>query len=142
MASVSAIRDGLAARLATIPAPLAVHANVPDNITPPAAVVTPGFEGEPVIRFDSTMARGSDDFLFTVSVYVQYSDDRAAQEELDAYLEGSGARSVKQVIEAEPTLGGVASFAVVREARNYGPQRWGAAEVRYLGVDFGVEVTA
>jgi hypothetical protein len=119
---------------------LAVHAQVPDSITPPAAVIMPGFEGEPAIRFDSTMARGADDFLFTVTLLVSSADDLSGQEELDAYLEGSGARSVKAVVEADPSLGGVAHFARVREARNYGPQTWG--EARYFGVDFGVEVTA
>lgn len=139
MASFHGIRDGLADRLRTIP-PLTVHTNVPDNITPPAAVITPGFEGEPTIRFDSTMARGADDFLFTVTLLIQYADDRAAQEELDAYLAGSGAQSVKALIEGDESLGGVAHFAHVTEVRNYGPVTYG--EVRFLGVDFGVEITA
>ncbi|WP_433519044.1 hypothetical protein ACQP2T_28105 [Nonomuraea sp. CA-143628] len=140
MASLSDLREGLAVRLRTIPAPFAVHPQVPDSISPPAAVITPGFEGEPTIRFDSTMGRGSDDFLFTVTLLVQAVDDRSSQAELDAYLEGSGVRSVKAVIEADPSLGGVASFVRVREARNYGPMTYG--EVRYVGVDFGIEITA
>lgn len=139
MASLSAIREALAVRLRTIPI-LVVHAQVPDSIVPPAAIVSPGFEGDPAIRFDSTMARGSDDFLFTVTLLVQYADDLAAQQELDAYLAGSGERSIKAVIEDDPSLGGLVHFAHVREARNYGRQAWG--ETDYLGVDFGVEVTA
>jgi len=140
MAGFSELREGLAVQLRTIPAPLTVHAAVPDRIVTPAAIVTPGFEGEPTIRFDSTMARGSDDFLFTVTLLVQYSDDVSAQDEMDAYLDGSGVRSVKAVIEADMSLGGIASFARVREARNYGPMTYN--DVRYLGVDFGIEITA
>ncbi|MFI7707609.1 hypothetical protein [Nonomuraea sp. NPDC049480] len=139
MASLDALREGLAVRLRTIPV-LAVHPQVPDSITPPAAVIAPGFEGEPAIRFDSTMARGADDFLFTVTLLVSLADDRSGQEALDAYLEGAGARSIKAVIEADPSLGGAAHFARVREARNYGPMTWG--DGRYVGVDFGIEITA
>ncbi|MFI9552644.1 hypothetical protein [Nonomuraea endophytica] len=141
MASLSSIREALAVQLRTIPV-LTVHPQVPDNIHPPAAVITPGFEGEPCVRFDSTMGRGADDFLFTVSVYVQYSDDQAAQVELDAYLEGTGPRSIKEVLEADVSLGGNVDFVRVREARGYGPTRWGEGGTRYLGVDFGIEITA
>ncbi|WP_157251040.1 hypothetical protein [Nonomuraea typhae] len=139
---MSAIRAALATRLKTIPV-LTVHTQVPDNIHPPAAVIMPGFEGEPCVRFDSTMARGSDEFLFTVSVYVQASDDTSSQVELDAYLEGSGSRSIKQVLETDASLGGTADFVRVREARNYGPTEWGGSGgTRYVGVDFGIEITA
>lgn len=139
MARFHQLRAGLADRLRAIP-PLTVHTHVPDSIVVPAALVMPGYEGDPCIRFDSTMARGADDFLFTVTVLVQYADDRAAQEELDAYLDGSGDLSVKQLIEDDPSLGGLAHFAHVREAGNYGPVTFG--EVRYLGVDFAIEITA
>ncbi|UBU11606.1 hypothetical protein [Nonomuraea gerenzanensis] len=141
MASLAQLREGLAVRLRTIPV-LTVHPQVPESITPPVAVITPGFEGEPCIRFDSTMARGADDFLFTVTLLVSMADDRSGQEELDAYLDGTGDRSIKAVIEADPSLGDLVHFAHVREARNYGPQTWGRDEARYVGVDFAVEITA
>jgi hypothetical protein len=141
MASLSGLREGLAVRLRTIPV-LSVYVEVPDTPTVPAAIIYPGFEGDPAIRFDSTMARGSDDFLFTVTVLVQMADDLAAQEELDAYLDGTGDRSMKAAIEADPTLGGLASFAHVREARNYGARGEHNGGMRHLGVDFGIEITA
>jgi hypothetical protein len=140
MASLNAVREGLKTALDAIADPFTVYAEVPGSIAVPAAVISPGADGEPAIRFDSTMARGSDDFIFTVTVLVSMADDRSGQEELDAYLEGSGGRSVKAAVEADPSLGGVAHFAHVREARNYGPMTYN--DTRYVGVDFIIEVTA
>jgi hypothetical protein len=140
MAGFNAVRTALAQRLASVPG-LTVYAEVPDSPEVPAAIIFPGFEGEPTIRFDSTMARGSDDLLFTVVLLVQYADDVSGQDELDAYLDGSGAKSVKALIEADETLGGLVSFARVREARNYGSRQSAVTAPRYLGVELCVEIT-
>lgn len=134
MASVSQIRDGLRDRLKTISG-LQTHSYVPSEITPPAAVVIPDTVG-----YDSTMARGSDDFVFVVQLVVSKVVDRVSQDRLDAYLAGSGSSSVKAAIEGEPTLGGVAHFARVAQARSYGTVQFGA--ITYLGAELVVQVTA
>lgn len=136
MASVSALRDGLKTRLATISG-LRAHDTFRAEISPPAAIVVPG---DPVVSFDSTMARGSDDFNFVITLLVANVVDRVAQDKLDAYLAGSGALSVKAAIEGDVSLGGIASFARVVSARNYGPTQVGDQE--FLGVDIVVEVCA
>lgn len=134
MASVSAIRDGLSTALGAISG-LRAYDTVPGQVSPPAAIVEPA---SPLIVFDSTMGRGSDELAFNVTVLVQYGTDRTSQDALDAYLAGSGASSVKAAIEADDTLGGIVSYARVASATDYGPMTF--AGVDYLGVRFSVEV--
>ena len=111
MATISQIRTGIADRLATIPG-LHAHDIVPDSVVAPAAVVY-----GPEIDFDSTMARGSDDFRFWVILLVSRADARAGQELLDTYLAPSGASSVKAAVDGN--LSGVVDFARVKEVREY-----------------------
>lgn len=134
MASVTALREGLATRLNTITR-MQAHAQVPGQVVPLAAVV----ELES-ISFDATMGRGSDDFLFTVLVLVSAAVDKPAQEKLDALLDGAGADTVKGAVEGDATLGGAADFARVAGVRRYGLIEY--AGVQYLGVEVLVEVTA
>jgi hypothetical protein len=137
VASVSTIRDGLKARLATIPG-LYEYDIVPDDIVTPAAVVLPG---DPLIVFDSTFARGSDEFNFLILVLVQYANERTAQDQLDGFLAGSGTSSVKTAIEGGGgTLGGVVACVTVTAAGSYGAREY--AGVQYLGVEFSVVVGA
>lgn len=132
MASVGALRDGLKTRLQTI-AGLRVYDTVPGEVSPPAAVVRPES-----ITFDSSMSRGSDDFVFTVLVLVSTAVDRVAQDKLDGYLDGAGALSVKAAIEADPDLGGAADWTNVTGVRNYGLVEY--AGVPYLGAEFVIHV--
>lgn len=134
MAAVRAVRAGLVARLQTISG-LRVYDNVPGQPMTPAAVVRPG---EPAVVFDSTMARGCDEMLFTVLVLVSFANHDTAQDALDPYLSGSGDQSLKAVIEAEQTLGGVVSYARVARIGSYGEVAYAGAT--YLGADFTVEV--
>lgn len=136
MASFSALRSGIATRLATISG-LNVHGTVPGQINAPAAIVLP--DGA-FLDFDATMGRGSDNFRFTVRLFVAKTTDQLAQSKLDPYLAGSGSSSVKAAIEGDGTLGGIASFTVVTGAQGYGEYEF--AEISYLGCEFTVEVTA
>ena len=70
MTTVSTIRTGLATNLATITG-LRTSATMPDAINPPVAIVVP--EG---ITFDSAMARGMDEYSFTIMVIVGRADAR------------------------------------------------------------------
>lgn len=134
MTSISAIRNGIKDRLATISG---LHAldTVPGNVTPPAAVVR-----RRQTSYDSTMARGSDDHQFTVSLLVSQASWEHGQEELDKYLATSGASSVKAAIEGDMSLGGVVHFARVVSAGEDGIVDY--AGVSYFSVDFTLEVTA
>jgi hypothetical protein len=136
MGSVASIRDGLKTRVATISG-LNVFDVLPQTFVTPAAVVRPG---DPLIIFDQTMGRGSDDFVFTVTIYVSLVDETSAQDALDAYLAGSGSSSVKAAIEGDGTLGGAAHFSRVLMAGDYGQAV--VNNVPYLSVSFSVGVTA
>jgi hypothetical protein len=135
MASLSALRAGLATRLATISG-LNAHADVPDSVTPPAATVRPA--PETFIQWDTSMSRGSDDCTFVVTLFVSRASDTAGQSALDEYLAGSGAKSIKTAIEGDATLAGIAHWLQVTEARNYGPFAYGGEN--FFGCEFVVVV--
>lgn len=129
---MSAIRDAIKARLATISG-LRTHDTIPGTIMAPAAIVMPG---DPLIEFDDAFGRGGDTLNFVVLLLVQYADIRIAQDSLDAYLATSGAASVKAAVDG--TLGDTVSDAVVTAVRNYGVQDYNGVE--YLGAEFPVRV--
>jgi len=132
MASVSALRSALASSMGSITG-LRTSATVPDNPRPPIAVVMPER-----IAYDLNARRGADTFFFTIILIVSRADDRAAQNNLDAYLTGSS--SIKAAVEADRTLGGVANTCRVTEMTNYASLPVG--EVLYLSAQFTVEVVA
>ena len=82
--SVSEIRSGIATNLATITG-LRTSAFVPDNPTPPIAVVVPQR-----IEYDAAMGRGMDTYTFDVLVIAQRMSERNAQSLLDGYCNSTG----------------------------------------------------
>jgi hypothetical protein len=122
------VRDAIADRFSTIPG-LTGLKTVPSAITPPAVAV----EVER-IDYDTTMSRGSDDVVFVATLFVSKASERASQDQLFAYLSGSGAKSVKAAFEADPTLGGLVFDASVAEARQ--PGTFAIGEIPYNGVQF------
>lgn len=136
MASITDLRKGIAANLATIRG-LRTGNTVPDQPNPPVAIVSP--DSTPV-TFDIAMNRGLDQFRFTVTVIVGRADERSAQNALDAYCAGSGASSIKQAIELDRTLGGVANDCRVTEISSYGSIS--INETQYLAAEFLVTVYA
>jgi len=90
------VMDQVADRLQTIPG-LRTYAYPVASITPPAAIVAYPTEA---IAYDATYGRGSDRFELPVVVMVGKASERAARDALGAYVDGSGPRSVKAVVEA------------------------------------------
>jgi hypothetical protein len=135
MADLAAIRTALAANLSTIP-DLQVSAYVLSNPTPPSAVVFAG-----PTEFDKAFGRGMDMLVFMVRVVVAAVSDISAVVNLDPYMAGSGARSIKAAIESDSTLGG--SVFDVSVVGTDGEQIY-TFEGRppALGAEFRVEVTA
>jgi len=132
MASVSDLRTGIADAMGAISG-LRTSSTVPDNPRPPIGIVMPER-----IAYDLNARRGADTYFFTVLLIVSRADDRAAQNNLDAYLVGDG--SVKAAIEADRTLGGVANTCRVTEMSSYSSLPIG--DVLYLAAQFTVEVVA
>lgn len=85
----------VATQLATI-ADLNVFSYPPDKLEPPAAVVSYPDD----VTFDATYGRGVDTMTLPVVLVVGKVSDESARDALGAYCDGSGARSVKAVIEA------------------------------------------
>lgn len=135
MPTLSELRTGLATNLATISG-LRTSATIPDQVTPPIAVVMPN-----QITYDTAFSRGGgDEYEFVVMVIVGRVDERSAQNRLDAYCSGSGASSVKLAIESEKTLGGKAFDCRVTNLRNYNQVTVG--DTTYLSGEFVVQVYA
>lgn len=133
MAAILPVLRGLKTRLETIDG-LRVHETIPGAIDPPTAVLS--LES---VTYDSSMSRGSDDLVFSADVFTSMASDRAGQELLFSFIDGSGADSVKAAVEAEPTLGGVAMFAEVTDAG--APRIANFGEIEYYNVQFRIFVS-
>ena len=130
--SLQAVRQGLAANLATIQG-LRTSAFVPDNPTPPIAIVVPDR-----VTFDTANARGLDTYNFRILVIAQRASERGAQNTLDAFCNPTGPKSVKTAIESDRTLGGVCQNLRVTDLSEYGATSVG--ETEYLAATFFVSV--
>ncbi len=132
---LSAIRDGLKTRLATITS-LAnrCHDVWPDSVNVPAALVKPVSLEFHESFGDATVG------TFEVVLLAAALDQGFArgQDTLDAYLNETGTSSVKAAIEGDKTLGGTVDDCTVLRWHDYG--QIVVNGVSYLGVIFDVEV--
>lgn len=78
----------------------------PDAIHPPVAIVSYPDD----LTFDATYGRGMDRITLPVVVLVGKPNDRSTVERLGRYADGSGATSIKAVVEA----GSYTAFDTVR----------------------------
>jgi hypothetical protein len=74
---------------------LRVAAHDTDTVNPPQALV----RWPDPIRYDVTMGRGTDSQELEVFVLTGRTDSRTARKLLGPYLNGSGAKSIKQAID-------------------------------------------
>lgn len=99
------VMDEISTRLDTI-AGLRCFAYPPPTVVPPAAIVS----YPETLTFDETYGRGMDRLSLPVVVVVGRPTDRATRDNLSLYCDGSGASSVKAVVES----GTYAAFHTVR----------------------------
>ena len=134
MATVAQLRSGLFDVLDGISG---VHAYSyePDTPVPPALVVAT-YSAD----YDLVMGAGTT-YTFDIYVILGRQVDRSFQEQIDSYLQPAGATSIKAAVAADPTLGGVASFAVVRSV-NSSLQSMDFAGVTYAAATVQVEVVS
>ena len=133
-ATFSGLRTALATQLATIRS-LRTAATVPDNPAPPVAVIVPVN-----VEYDTSFGRGTDTYTFSVLLIVGRMSERSAQTTLDAYINPTGATSIKAAVNADPTLGGACQSARVTNMVNYGSLIVGDTE--YLSADFQITIYA
>ena len=132
--SITAIRDALAANLATISG-LRTAAEIPDNPNVPIAVVQ-----LQSVDYDGAFAQGLTTYNFIVSVIVGRPAEREAQRRLNAFASSSGDSSIKLAIQSDKTLDGNAYDVRVVNMTNIGAVLLG--EATYLAADFVVTVYA
>tara|TARA_R100000152_G_C6770189_1_gene196277 strand:- start:1481 stop:1888 length:408 start_codon:yes stop_codon:yes gene_type:complete len=127
------IRKKLAASVANVSGILVVYDHVPDDLTPPCAVVIP--TNQAITYHDTMGAAGSRMSVcrFEITVVAQRFQSEAAQELLDDF-----AVSVPAQLESDQTLGGEAEIVQVTEMRNYGPIVYGSTT--FLALQLQTEV--
>lgn len=127
---IATIMDGMAAALDTI-AGLRTWAWPPGKITPPAAIVA----YPQTINYDATYGRGADTMIIQVVVLAGPPTERQTRDVLAGYLNGSGAASVKEALEAA-AIDTVDSLRVASVDSDVYEQ--GAA--KYLAAIFDIEI--
>ena len=134
MASITAIRSGLATNLGTITG-LRSGATIPDNVNPPYAIIAPSS-----VDYHRAFNNALSTYNFTITLVVGRVSERTAQNNLDAYCSPTGSSSIRVAIESDKTLGGVAFDTIVTGMRNYGSVTIG--ENTYLAAEFDIAVQA
>jgi hypothetical protein len=134
VASITAIRSGLATNLGTITG-LRSGATIPDNVNPPYAIIAPSS-----VDYHRAFNNALSTYNFTITLVVGRVSERTAQNNLDAYCSPTGSSSIRVAIESDKTLGGVAFDTIVTGMRNYGSVTIG--ENTYLAAEFDIAVQA
>ena len=134
MASITAIRSGLATRLATITG-LRSGPTIPDNVNPPYAIIAPSS-----VDYHRAFNNALSTYNFTVTLVVGRVSERTAQNSLDVYCSPTGNGSIRVAIEGDRTLGGVVYDTIVTGMRNYGSVTIG--DNNYLAAEFDIAVQA
>jgi len=134
VASITAIRSGLATNLATITG-LRSGATIPDNVNPPYAIIAPSS-----VDYHRAFNNALSTYNYTITLVVGRVSERTAQNNLDAYCSPTGSSSIRVAIESDKTLGGVAFDTIVTGMRNYGSVTIG--ENTYLAAEFDIAVQA
>lgn len=138
---ITAVRKAIANQItAVIPAPLTAVWYVPDMASEPMAWVKPG-----VINYDKAYGpHGMEQLDFEIVLVVSRADDQAAQINLDQYIHGTGALSIKAAVEAgRAQYGGTAYTGIlddlwVSKVDSYNFYILG--DTRFLGCTFTVTV--
>jgi len=129
--TVTEIREALATAIAA--GGVRASAYFPEGVNAPVAIV----EGPEADFNEDTM---SDNYTFPIRILVGDATQRSASLTLDAMLSSTGDTSVRRIIEAEDTLGGVVQYATVVGIRDYGTHV--VQNVEYLGANLLVTVVA
>lgn len=129
--SITGLRNALATNLGTISG-LRTSAEIPDNPSPPIAVVT--LDG---IDYDQAFKQGLTIYNFTVLVIVGRAAEREAQRRLDTYSQTNG---IKSGVESDRSLGGLAYDTRVVNLTTIGSLQLN--DQTYLVAEFAVAVYA
>lgn len=132
MGKMADLREALAVTLEALDG-VQESAYVLGNSTPPAAEIEPA-----PITYDLAMQRGLDEWRFTVRVFVAMNADIGSQVLLDSFIEPVGDQSVKTLIEADRTLGGLCDFVQVESCSGYKTFQSRHSGQMWLGAEWAV----
>lgn len=127
MASLQSIRDAVKTTLESAIEGLSVYDTVPEVSNLPACVVVPL-----TANFDTAMGRGTDTWEFELPVLVSYTDADIAQDSLDDYVTGAGAKSIRQAVFQNKELGLSDANAHVSRMSDYGTS-FNMASIQHIG---------
>ena len=141
--TMAGIRAGLATRLGTLTPTVVVYSQWPAQPVVPSALI--GLTGDNPVDYDDSVDEAAT-LRLTVTVLVQQIVTTVAADTVDAFIDPSGAGSVRAALNASKSAG-VWDFVIVKGAGRYGQYEFGADNpqtgaqaLRYLGVEFNLEV--
>lgn len=115
--------------------PLNAYADMPGDVPVPALVIDLAD-----VDWDLTFQRGAEAATFLVRMLVSTADTPGGQRTLRAALSSGGvATRLKDVLEADKTLGGLVSYAIMSSPSAVGSITY--AGVEYIGATIPIEVT-
>lgn len=133
-ATVSQVGDAIKARLATISG-LRTFSYQPEQLNPPFA-----WPELTQVTYHRAMQLGNVEMQFTINVVVGRYTDRTANELLDEYLSATGAKSIRQALESDRTLGGVVQTVILSSAADV--TSLNEADANFLQVQYQMTVHA
>lgn len=131
--NVAEVLDEIATRLDAIDG-LRVHAWGEKRVSPPAVLLP-----FPPVEYDLTTGRGTDELEFTMVLLVGDHSARASRNALAEYVNGSGAKSIKQAVDSTNASGYASCDAVVVDRFDPDVLRFAGAD--YLGGVFRGTIT-
>lgn len=123
MSTLTQIRAAIKTTLAANLSGITVHSTVPGGVTGVAVVVLPA-----TADFTVAMGRGTDTWEFDLRVLASAADLDLGQQQLDPYLTGAGASSIRQVIFTNRTLGLADTTAHIAGMSAYGLEEVGGIQ--------------
>lgn len=133
-ATVSQVSDAIKARLATVSG-LRTFSYQPEQLNPPFA-----WPELTQVTYHRSMQLGDVEMQFTINVVVGRYTDRTANELLDEYLSATGAKSIRQALESDRTLGGVVQTVILSSAADV--TSLNEADANFLQVQYQMTVHA
>lgn len=115
MATLAAIRTAIKTTITATLANVNVYPKVPEDPQPPCICVVP-VDAD----FNVAMGRGTDTWNFDLHVMVPFGEGISAQDSLDPLVDGSGTKSIRQIIFNARTLGLANTNAHISHMSDYG----------------------
>lgn len=115
---------------------LECHAEVTGQIDPPSLVLELDDQ-----EWDLNMGHGADSLRIVALALIQHQDSESSQRALWSFLSrktGSGMLRLKTALEANSTLGGLVSYALLTGVRNIGLHTYNG--INYVGAELIIEV--